>query len=175
MNCRDLSTLHGTDSSPGNGCRTTCPIEDFGRGNRIFNMHFKSYFANQYPPTSVFQYDVANRFTGRYMVNKLSAIAWNYITFYVAPRLQNPCLNIAKKETIRNKGRWYMWIFPLKNMYGVKDYQRYLKWITQNGHTIIVQLILMMRSVYIDGLVQDCSNSIANALGLPLSCTKPSI
>ena len=107
MNCRDLSTLQGTDSSPGNGCRTTCPIEDFGRGNQIFNMYFKSYFANQYPSTSVFQYDVANRFTGRYMVNELSLIAWNYITFYVAPRLQNPCLNIAKKETIRNKGRWY--------------------------------------------------------------------
>ena len=29
--------------------------------------------------------------------------------------------------------------------------------------------------VYIDGLVQDCSNSIANALELLQSCTKPSI
>ena len=28
---------------------------------------------------------------------------------------------------------------------------------------------------HIDGLVQDCSNSIANALELPLSYTKPSI
>ena len=28
---------------------------------------------------------------------------------------------------------------------------------------------------YIDGLVQDCSNSIANALELLQSCTKPSI
>ena len=29
--------------------------------------------------------------------------------------------------------------------------------------------------VYIDGLVQDCRNSIANALELLQSCTKPSI
>ena len=29
--------------------------------------------------------------------------------------------------------------------------------------------------VYIDDLVQDCSNSIANALELLQSCTKPSI
>ena len=29
--------------------------------------------------------------------------------------------------------------------------------------------------VYIDGLAQDCSNSIANALELLQSCTKPSI
>ena len=32
-----------------------------------------------------------------------------------------------------------------------------------------------MRSEYIDGFVQDCSNSIANALELQQSCTKPSI
>ena len=31
-----------------------------------------------------------------------------------------------------------------------------------------------LRYQYIDGLVQDCSNSIANALELPQSCTKPS-
>ena len=30
-------------------------------------------------------------------------------------------------------------------------------------------------SDYIDGLVQDCGNSIANALELLQSCTKPSI
>ena len=29
--------------------------------------------------------------------------------------------------------------------------------------------------LYIDGLVQDCSNSTANALELLQSCTKPSI
>ena len=28
---------------------------------------------------------------------------------------------------------------------------------------------------YIDGLVQDCSNAIANALELPQSCSKPPI
>ena len=28
-------------------------------------------------------------------------------------------------------------------------------------------------SLYIDGLVQDCINFIANALQLPQSCTKP--
>ena len=32
-----------------------------------------------------------------------------------------------------------------------------------------------MLNYYIDGLVQDCSNSIANALELLRSCTKPSI
>ena len=31
------------------------------------------------------------------------------------------------------------------------------------------------RDLYIDGLVQDCSNSIADALELLQSCTKPSI
>ena len=30
-------------------------------------------------------------------------------------------------------------------------------------------------NLHIDGLVRDCSNSVANALGLPQSCTKPSI
>ena len=33
---------------------------------------------------------------------------------------------------------------------------------------------LMTLNDYIDGLAQDCSNSIANALELPQSCTKPS-
>ena len=32
-----------------------------------------------------------------------------------------------------------------------------------------------MQQPYINGLVQDCSNSIANALELLQSCTKPSI
>ena len=31
------------------------------------------------------------------------------------------------------------------------------------------------RKDYIDGLMQHCSNSIANALGLLQSCTKPSV
>ena len=31
------------------------------------------------------------------------------------------------------------------------------------------------KQAYIDGLEQDCSNSIANALELLQSCTKPSI
>ena len=33
----------------------------------------------------------------------------------------------------------------------------------------------MFLTLYIDGLVQDCSNSIAGALELLQSCTKPSI
>ena len=32
-----------------------------------------------------------------------------------------------------------------------------------------------MQHIHFDGLVQDCSNSIANALELLQSCTKPSI
>ena len=41
-------------------------------------------------------------------------------------------------------------------------------------HLKFVQIntVLLM---HIDGLVQDCSNSIANALELLQSCTKPSI
>ena len=35
--------------------------------------------------------------------------------------------------------------------------------------------MLRLGDAYIDGLVQDCSNSIANALELLQSCTKPSI
>ena len=35
--------------------------------------------------------------------------------------------------------------------------------------------IYCWRHTYIDGLVQDCSNSIANALELLQSCAKPSI
>ena len=38
-----------------------------------------------------------------------------------------------------------------------------------------VNVIWSMESKYIDGLVQDCSNSFANALELLQSCTKPSI
>ena len=43
---------------------------------------------------------------------------------------------------------------------------------------ILVNLCLVLALLfrfYIDGLVQDCSNSIANALELLESCTKPSI
>ena len=40
-------------------------------------------------------------------------------------------------------------------------------------HKRLFQAILNL--LYIDGLVQDCSNSIANALELLQSCTKPSI
>ena len=39
----------------------------------------------------------------------------------------------------------------------------------------VVCRFLKERRKYIDGLVQDCSNSIANALELLQSCTKPSI
>ena len=38
-----------------------------------------------------------------------------------------------------------------------------------------VSIILHFSMQNIDGLVQDCSNSIANALELRQSCTKPSI
>ena len=34
---------------------------------------------------------------------------------------------------------------------------------------------MMTREGYVDGLVQDCSISIANALEILQSCTKPSI
>ena len=45
-----------------------------------------------------------------------------------------------------------------------------------NAHQgIIVSLNLYWNHIYIDGLVQDCGISVANALEIPLSCTKPSI
>ena len=36
-------------------------------------------------------------------------------------------------------------------------------------------LIISSFSLYIDGLMQDCSNSITDAMYLPQSCAKPSI
>ena len=38
-----------------------------------------------------------------------------------------------------------------------------------------LKIALINMILYIDGLAQDCSNSIANALELLQSCTKPSI
>ena len=50
---------------------------------------------------------------------------------------------------------------------------------TNEGHTDAVRSIIHVAErnqvSRIDGLVQDCSNSIANALELLQSCTKPSI
>ena len=40
---------------------------------------------------------------------------------------------------------------------------------------MIIIIILSSSEAYIDGLVQDCSNSIANAMELLQSCTKLSI
>ena len=47
-----------------------------------------------------------------------------------------------------------------------------ISWIDDRGH--IGNLKSIFLKGYINGLVQDCSNSIANALGLLQSCTKPS-
>ena len=49
-----------------------------------------------------------------------------------------------------------------------------------NSSALAMELCLsyinpLMYIAYIDGSVQDCSNSIANALELLKSCTKPSI
>ena len=43
-------------------------------------------------------------------------------------------------------------------------------WYQNHGESLA-----QMLNEYLDGLVQDCSNSIANALELLQSCTKPSI
>ena len=40
---------------------------------------------------------------------------------------------------------------------------------------IVAHVTIWVSWKYLDGLVQDCSNSIANALELLQSCTKPSI
>ena len=42
-------------------------------------------------------------------------------------------------------------------------------------HCVVFLDVLVIIRGYIDGLVQGCSNSIANALELLQSCTKPSI
>ena len=47
-----------------------------------------------------------------------------------------------------------------------------------NGDTYSTHKIISFKPIdtgHVDSLVQDCSNSIANALELPQSCTKPSI
>ena len=36
-------------------------------------------------------------------------------------------------------------------------------------------LVIFFKEMHVDGLVQDCSNSIANTLELLQSCTKPSM
>ena len=47
---------------------------------------------------------------------------------------------------------------------------------TQIKATLRKAVLSIAQSIqYIDGLVQDCSNSNAFAIGLLLSCTKPSI
>ena len=43
------------------------------------------------------------------------------------------------------------------------------------GQQVKIILSLQVQFLHIDGLMQDCNNSIANALELLQSCTKPSI
>ena len=51
----------------------------------------------------------------------------------------------------------------------------HIKYISRMMHVIHVLLFgFGARQFYIDGLTQDCSNSIANALELLQSCAKPS-
>ena len=46
---------------------------------------------------------------------------------------------------------------------------------TSSAVYLTPNMVDLMKWLYIDGSVQDCSNSIANALELLQSCTKPSI
>ena len=48
------------------------------------------------------------------------------------------------------------------------------KWFLQNFHDELT-VKPMVECYYVNGLLQDCSNSIANALELLQSCTKPSL
>ena len=54
---------------------------------------------------------------------------------------------------------------------------KYIKWNILAPSFYVFQMFhwCEMSSLYIDGLVHDCSNSIVSALELPQSCTKPSI
>ena len=50
-------------------------------------------------------------------------------------------------------------------------------WLSHHSRLILMTILVgcVFTCVHIDGLVQDCSNSIANALELLQSCTKPPI
>ena len=68
-------------------------------------------------------------------------------------------------------GRWYLYIESGPRLW----YRNLLKQMLTNDSKIVCLLLPCTTSwMLFDGLVQDCSNSIANALELLQSCTKPS-
>ena len=56
-----------------------------------------------------------------------------------------------------------------------KSVVQILLFVLEFDHVIMVLHCIWMQMEYIDGLVQERCNSIANTLELRLSCTKPSI
>ena len=60
--------------------------------------------------------------------------------------------------------------FPIVSLMGMLCY-----FICKLLKFVLIGSSSNINETYIDGLVQDCSNSIANALELLQSCTKPSI
>ena len=50
-----------------------------------------------------------------------------------------------------------------------------MAWYETGGKPLPESMIIEFTDTYSDGLAQDCSNSIANALELLQSCAKPSI
>ena len=71
-------------------------------------------------------------------------------------------------------------IFQVIDYHGVEGIFLHIIWVDMLVKDYInasnqFQCNTCMYNAYIDGLVQDCSNSIANALELLQACTKPSI
>ena len=57
----------------------------------------------------------------------------------------------------------------------IRNFLHMISFKTENTTTIFGEYLIQDSSMYIDGLLQECSNSIANALELLQSCNKPSI
>ena len=89
----------------------------------------------------------------------------------------------VNEKRANNKNRHLiLWLLlkhgPARWLFGILDLPWVKRFISCNGHSR--GMVHFTSPIYqpwehINGLVQDCSNSIANALELLQSCTKPSI
>ena len=73
---------------------------------------------------------------------------------------------------------WYCWKFPMLCMVSWKvstSARVTVRWLHLSGRNCLTDYSHRWKNQYFEGLVQYCSNSIANALELLQSCAKPSI
>ena len=97
----------------------------------------------------------------------------------------NHWLTVTKPQSCDIFKAWTKWSLQQKTYSNCFDATKikciWISFITTELTSISISLagvlygISVMLRDYIDGLVQDCSNAIANALELLQSCTKPSI